>query len=293
MNSALLVNIVLYGVIIVMMFNILQTSKRQKKRKDLIDLVNMIKDPEFFFQKGDEVLEKYKDDPEILNKARVVMLWGISYHKQYEKFRDMLASIDMNPLIENKKNGLSIDLNEDSFFYMYLGIPNILYQDKQDELRDLLKEKMQEFDEKLTGQLVREISLEINKYYTNEDDRGLVFYEKVLDGNYGQYTYSKTMIGLYKSIVNAMAARIYLDNGETEKYQAAEGMVKDFDESGVGHRWLQSLDIHFATPSEDELDQNAEDNDKETFEITNESAKKADVIDAEVVKEEEKKEDQE
>ena len=86
MNSALLVNIVLYGVIIVMMFNILQTSKRQKKRKDLIDLVNMIKDPEFFFQKGDEVLEKYKDDPEILNKARVVMLWGISYHKQYEKF---------------------------------------------------------------------------------------------------------------------------------------------------------------------------------------------------------------
>lgn len=221
------------------------------------------------------------------------MLWGISYHKQYEKFRDMLASIDMNPLIENKKNGLSIDLNEDSFFYMYLGIPNILYQDKQDELRDLLKEKMQEFDEKLTGQLVREISLEINKYYTNEDDRGLAFYEKVLDGNYGQYTYSKTMIGLYKSIVNAMAARIYLDNGETEKYQAAEGMVKDFDESGVGHRWLQSLDIHFATPSEDGPDQNAEDNDKETFEITNESAKKADVIDAEVVKEEEKKEDQE
>ena len=102
---------------------------------------------------------------------------------------------------------------------------------------------MKEYDDKLQGQLVREISLNIDKYYAGTEDKGLSFYEKVLNGDYGEYTYSRTMIGIYKSIVNAMAAELYKENGRDDKYQEAEEMLKDFYQTGVGKRWINGLGL--------------------------------------------------
>lgn len=287
LDMSTLINIMLYAVIVVMLINILRANKGQQKRKALIDCVNSIKDQDVFFTKVDAVLEANQENPEIAAKARVLKLWGIAIHKKYEMFEEVLDAIDLKAMIAVKKDVESIEMNEDSFFYLYLGIPNILYMDHRNDLRKKLLEKTNSLGEGMDQQLVHAISMEINKYYENEGDRGLAFYEKVLDGNYGEYTYSKTMIGLYKSIVNAMAARIYLDQGETEKYQAAEGMVKDFSRSGVGKRWLDSIDLQ--VPEEPE--ENDSEEKDETFEITSESAKDPDVIDAEVVKEEEKTEE--
>lgn len=291
MDMSLLINFVLYGVIAVMIVNIILSSKGQKKRKGLIDLVNSIREEDVFFAKADDMVADNQDNPEILNKTKVLILWGIAYHKDYERFEDALNDIDINALIAMKKGKYSIDMNEDSFFYMYLGIENFLYRDEKMDLYEKMKEKMKTVDEQLQGQLVREISLEIDKFYTNRDDLGLAFYEKVLEGNYAEYTYSKTMIGLYKSIVNAMAARIYLNKGDTEKYETTTEMVRDFDMSGVGHRWIQSLELPVENPQE-ELEQPTDD-DKETFQITSDSAKQADTVDAEVVKEEEIKDQEE
>jgi hypothetical protein len=290
MDISLLINIMLYGVIAVMIVNIIITSKSQKKRKGLIELVNTIKDQDLFFEKADAIIEANQDDAEILNKARVLTLWGIAYHKKYERFDEALNAIELDKLIAVKKGAASIDMNEDSFFYMYLGIPNFLYADQKMDLYQKMEEKMQSLDEELKGQLVREIAKETDKYYKNTDDRGLTFYEKVLDGNYGEYTYSKTMIGLYKSIVNANAARIYLDRGDTEKYQTTVEMLRDFDQSGVGHRWLASLDLKVENEQPEDEEGPSSDENNETFQITEDSAKQADVMDAEVVKEEENKE---
>jgi hypothetical protein len=101
------------------------------------------------------------------------------------------------------------------------------------------------------------------------------------------------MIGLYKSIVNANAARIYLDRGDTEKYQNTVEMLRDFDQSGVGHRWLASLDLKVEEEQPEDEEEPISDENNETFQITEDSAKQADVVDAEVVKEEDKEQEPE
>lgn len=291
--------ILLYAVMIYMVFNIIKNSKTQKKRQQLIDCVNSVKEKDVFFEKVEAVINNNTENPSMANKARVIKLWGEAFHSEYDSFQETLDSIDVQALTVTTKRGVSIDRNEDSFFYLYLGIPNILYRDEKMDLLDLLNEKMQGMKDTLSDELVCAISVEITKFYKNEGDRGLAFYEKILNGDYGEFRYSKSMIGLYKSIANATAARIYLDNGETDKYQGTEGLLKDFNLSGVGQRWLKTLHIELPEEkSENEEEAPAEeDKDTETFQITNESAKNADVIDAEIVNEheendEEKKEDQ-
>jgi hypothetical protein len=295
------ISILLYAVMVYMIFNIYKTSKLQKKRQQLIQCVNNIKEKDAFFAQIDEVINNNQQDPSMVNKARVIKLWGEAYHSSYENFEETLNSIDLNSLTQIKKDKVSIGPNEDSFFYLYLGIPNILYRDEREDLIAKMQEKMDPMKETLSSQLVYAISVEINKFYQKEGDLGLAFYEKLLNGDYGEYTYGKSMIGLYKSIANATAARIYLDQGDTEKYQQAEGLLKDFNLSGVGHRWLETLHIELpeekteeeaeaGTETEDNTDTEAE---TETYIVSDASAKKAeDVIDAEVVQEEEKKEDQ-
>jgi hypothetical protein len=115
-NTSVLINIVLYAFIIAMVFNMFKSSKAQKKRKELINCVAYIKDKDAFFQSINAVIENQKDDPTILNKARILKLWGIAYHKDYDNFEELLNEIDLNVLITSKKNTASLEDNEDSFF---------------------------------------------------------------------------------------------------------------------------------------------------------------------------------
>ena len=294
-------SILLYVLVIYMVFNILRNSKAQKRRQVLIECVNSIKEKDVFFEKVNAIIAGSSEDTNLLNKAYVIKLWGMAYHSEYEEFDATLELLNVDALLTTKKNGqVSIGQNEDSFFYLYLGIPNILYRDHREDLLDHMIEKMQGVNSVLSSQLVYALSVEVNKFYQKEEDLGLAFYQKLLEGNYAEYSYAKSMIGLYKSIANATAARIYLDQNDSAKYQDCEGLLKDFNLSGVGKRWLETLNI--VLPEENPVPETTEENseetpagdeDKETFRITNESAKNADVIDAEVVKEEEKKEDQE
>ena len=298
------VTILLYVVMIYMAFSIFKNSKSQKKRQQLVDSVNAIKDKDDFFEKIDAAIASYQDDPEYLNKAQVLKLWGMAYHSDYDSFTEQLEKIDLHALTSMKKDKVVMNNNEDSFFYMYLGIPNLLYRDERMDLLDAMIEKMQPMQDALQDQLVCAISVEINKFYKKEGDLGLAFYEKLLNGDYAEYTYAKSMIGLYKSIANATAARIYLDTNETEKYQSTESLLKDFDLSGVGHRWLETLNIELPgsqkeeeTPEITTEEEPEQEEDQETFRFTKDSVKNADIIDAEVTNEkeedEEKKEDQE
>jgi len=294
-------SILLYAIVIYMVFNILRNSKVQKRRQVLVECVNSIKEKDIFFEKVNAIIAANGEDTNLLNKAYVIKLWGMAYHSEYEEFDDTLELLNVDALLTAKKNNkVSIGQNEDSFFYLYLGIPNILYRDHREDLLDLMIEKMQPVNSVLSNQLVYALSVEVNKFYKKEDDLGAAFYQKLLDGNYAEYSYAKSMIGLYKSIANATAARIYLDQNDTAKYQETEGLLKDFSLNGVGSRWLETLNIVLPEDSsgkeiaEDAMDDTVdEDDDHETFQITKESTKKADVIDAEVVKEEEKKEDHE
>lgn len=230
-------------VVAYMMFKIFVLNKRTKKSKKLIEVVNSIGDVNDFFDKVNAFEEEMKDNPEFLNKGRVIHLWGMAFHNVYGQFDEVLQSIDIDAMIDHSKSSISIQENEDAFFYLYLGIPNILEKNAHPEYRKKLKEKMQAYDETFHNQLVKVLGDAVDLYYENAGDKGLSFYEKFLSGDYGDYQYSKSLIGLYKSIANAQAAKIYKDENNMEKYEECVPMLENFSTSGIGERWMQQLGL--------------------------------------------------
>ena len=112
------------------------------------------------------------------------------------------------------------------------------------------------------------LSKENEKFYKNEDDLGKSFYEKVLNGEYSEYKYSKQLIGLYKNIISAMLAAIYKKEDNTEKFKEILLDVREFAKTPLGDRWIKELgldaDINQEEPVEDTEDDTKEENeDKE------------------------------
>lgn len=257
----------LYVVIVVMLVKIFMMNKRTKKSKQLISVVNSINDADEFFQNVESFEETMSDDAEFLNKGKVIHLWGMAYHKVIDGFEDELDSIDLHQLMkQGKKDAWTITEDEDSFFYMYLAIPNILDKNGMITYRKKLNEKMNTVNEELSDQLCKNIGNALNLYYESLDDKGLSFYEKVLNGDYGDYTYSKQLIGLYKSICAAQAAKLYKDNHQNDKYEECVPLLENFSTSGLGERWLQSLGLEIKKEEEKE--------NEETFDVSDESEDK-------------------
>lgn len=253
--------IIIYLILVLMIVRMFLMSKRTKKSRALINVVNSVGDKDLFYENVSQFEEDMKDDPEFLNKGRVIHLWGMAFHKEYMEFDDVMNSIDVEAMMSKDKNGnMSINENEDAFFYLYLGIPNILEKDDMPLYRRKLKQKMDAYSDELGNHLVKVLADAINLFYENEEDRGLTFYEKVLSGDYGEYAYSKSLIGLYKSIANAHAAVIYKENGETEKYEESVPMLENFAKSGIGERWMQQLGLEVEKPVEEE-----------TFDVSNDN----------------------
>lgn len=254
---------IIYLILILMIVRMFLMNKRTKKSRKLISVVNSVGDEEEFFENVKQFEEEMKDDAEFLNKGRVIHLWGMAFHNVYTDFDEMLSLIDVEAMMHKDKNGnVNISEDEDAFFYLYLGIPNILEKNGMHAYRQKLKQKMDIYSDELGKHLVKVLGDAVNSFYEKEGDRGLSFYEKVLAGDYGEYTYSKSLIGLYKSIANAHAAVIYKETGASEKYQESVPMLENFAKSGIGERWMQQLGLQIEKPEEEEVFE-VEEKDKE------------------------------
>lgn len=259
-----LINVILFVIAVVMMVKAMTLNKRNKKGKAVIDIVNSVDDEELFRQKADAMIQG--DDIEFAQKARVLKLWGMAYHHNFRGFESALNDINVDLLIREKNGRVNIEPDEDSFFYLYLAIPNLLEGAKRKDLRMKVDEKMKAYDKLLSSHFCMRLHEAVTKFYDHQDDRGLSFFEKVLDGEYGDYVYAKSMIGLYKSIATTHAGVLYKEEGNTEKYEECLPYIENFGEYGVGKRWLKAL--KFTLPKKKE-----EESDTETFRITQESAK--------------------
>ena len=245
----MILNIVLYIMIAYMVINIFRSSRNNRQNKLLVGVINSIQDQDEFFRKADELIES-AESALYINKGKVLKLWGAAYHNKDDMFREVLNDLNPEDLIIRQKGSPSIISSEDSFFYLFLAIPNILEAKGKRDLRELLGEKMTAVAEELKNQMVVLLSAECDKYYRNEADRGMAFYEKVLEGDYEGVDYSKNLIGLYKMICSAMAAKLYEEEGNTEKYEEMMDMVRRFAETGVGQRWLAGIGLHVEAEKE-------------------------------------------
>lgn len=249
-------NILLIALIAMVIFQILGIRMQSKRSSHLTNLMNSFDQEDTFFELAEKA-ETEEKDKEYLQKCRVIHLWGAAYYNKNEDFKNTLDKLDLNIL--TSKDG-KIAINEDAFFYLYLIIPHFLYTQNHLEQVQLLNEKLSSVQASDT--LLYTLSKENEKFYKNEDDLGKSFYEKVLNGEYSEYKYSKQLIGLYKNIISAMLAAIYKKEDNTEKFKEILLDVREFAKTPLGDRWIKELgldaDINQEEPVEDTEDDTKE-----------------------------------
>lgn len=246
-----LFNIILYILMFYSIYRLFTASRRNSKGKELISIVSNVNHKEEFMEQIDELISTC-GDPVYENKARVIKLWGQAYHKDYADFASTAESLNVNELIQvNKKGEKTITENEDSFFYLCLGIPNLLYANDAMDCVKILQEKIKPFEEELSDQLVAALGEANRDFCEKRNDQGVSFFQKLLEGDYAGYKYSKGLIGLYKMIANAMLAKYYENEGTLAEHPETKDLLDQFAKTGLGERWMKAIDLKVAAETEE------------------------------------------
>ena len=246
-----LFNIILYILMFYSIYRLFTASRRNSKGKELISIVSNVNHKEEFMEQIDELISTC-GDPVYENKARVIKLWGQAYHKDYADFASTAESLNVNELIQvNKKGEKTITENEDSFFYLCLGIPNLLYANDAMDCVKILQDKIKPFEEELSDQLVAALGEANRDFCEEQNDQGVSFFQKLLEGDYAGYKYSKGLIGLYKMIANAMLAKYYENEGTLAEHPETKDLLDQFAKTGLGERWMKAIDLKAAAETEE------------------------------------------
>jgi hypothetical protein len=265
MSITIIVNIVLLVITAFLAFRVLKMSGRNKQNQKMLAILDSFDDRETFFRDADAFIAEH-DGEEFCHKVCVLRLWGDAFYERDEEFKAHLSELNIDGLLNPDGKGKGYDVNEDSFFYLYLAIPNRLYYRKRDDLRSMIYEKMSAYDTVNENALLRLINLENRKFYDNKEDRGKAYIRSLLDGEYGGYKYSRQLIGLYKHCEEAILAVILRDEGNNEGYEECMSNIDNFAKTTrLGKRWCKELGIEIP---EEETEDTAEETAEETADET-------------------------
>ncbi len=253
----MLFNVLMYALMIYLIFRMFSMNRGVNRRRRVITVINQIQDKDAFFAAADELIANSAEEPDIAAKTKVIKLWGMVFHNTYDGFEELLEEIDLRPLFTQKKGLLSIEENEDSFFYFLLAIPNMLYGNDRNDLRKLVEEKIRQYDELLNGQMIAAVSKHCTLFYDKTEDLGEAFFRGISAGEYPEnYRYSKQLIGIYKNVCDTMMCKILQDRNED--ISDYEEYAKGFANSGVGSRWIKAVGLKIDLPSDEEEAEQAE-----------------------------------
>ncbi|NLC96998.1 MAG: hypothetical protein GX675_05470 [Erysipelotrichaceae bacterium] len=238
-NIIYYISLIIIGI---MFFNILKLSKRNNRSKKLINVVKTFNGKEVFFENIENFINTINDN-EFLNKGRIVKVWGLIYYGRYDEVVEESKKINFNNLLSTNKKGYSIENNEDSIYYYLLASQNTLYSNNKIDIMKQLN-NLFTIKEDINETLIYKIYESNQKYYFKEDDLGKNFFENVLEGNYSEYYYNKKLIGIYKSIVTIVLAKIYIDENEKEKFNDLKEDLYNYKETVIGNRFIEELNLN-------------------------------------------------
>ena len=271
----MLFNVLLYAVMVFMVIRMIMMNKNVNRRRKVINVINQIQDEQAFYAAANEVINTV-NDPIIETKTRIIRLWGMVYHKNLDRFEEELNDINIRTLFLNKNGNVTIEADEDSFFYLLLSLPNMLYGMDRVDLIDKIYEKVNEHENVLSNQLIKALGDHCNLFYHQKDDLGEAFFRKIDEGDYPGYRYSKQLIGVYKNICDTMLCKILADRNED--YSEFEIYAENFAKMGVGRRWIEVLGLDIKAPS-DEIEEETENTEEEVVADEENDQNEAEVID--------------
>lgn len=254
---------IMWALVIYFMIRIILLSQKNGKTKGLIEVIRFVDDENQFNDRIIALEDQFRDkNVEFFQKTQVLKLWGAANHGRTTSFSSVLEKLQLEKLIQHNK-GTSIGENEDSFFYLYISIPNILYGQNQLELMEKLFQKLSSISEQLSSEMVVQLGLQAKKYYQGQEDFGKSFYQSILEGDYETLTYSKNMISVYKSVCSSLLAKIAQEENDIEGLKAQMETVNHFNTLGVGQRFLNHLS--FQMPKEEVKEESSEETMNETM----------------------------
>lgn len=254
---------IMWALVIYFMIRIILLSQKNGKTKGLIEVIRFVDDENQFNDRIIALEDQFRDkNVEFFQKTQVLKLWGAANHGRITSFSSVLEKLQPEKLIQHNK-GTSIGENEDSFFYLYISIPNILYGQNQLELMEELFQKLSSISEQLSSEMVVQLGLQAKKYYQGQEDFGKSFYQSILEGDYETLTYSKNMISVYKSVCSSLLAKIAQEENDIEGLKAQMETVNHFNTLGVGQRFLNHLS--FQMPKEEVKEESSEETMNETM----------------------------
>lgn len=150
-------------------------------------------------------------------------------------YKEELDNLDIKPLymVKGKFNNNQLSLNSDSFVWLLLDVVKANAKNKKDVI-NTIKDKLEENKELENRLEYRAIIATINLFDKTED----TFFNDLLEGNYLDYAYDKSMIGIYKEF--AMGALAYKKETLDEYCEEA---LKEFAGSLIGKYYLKDLDL--------------------------------------------------
>ncbi len=271
-----LFQILIYILLFSMLFRMFNMKKNNGNLSKFIELVKLVNDEEAFLTKSQEEIEASQTEEE-RTKFQVLRLWGIAQHKRYDEldFDGLMQEIELKHLYEaNKMN------NDDTLFYYFLAIPNILYHDQMPERIDALFSRLEDQLDSFESRLDYNIGKACKQYFEGNQETAVAFFEKVMEGDYGEFSYAKQLIGLYKETVAIMLLKYYQDQNNEEKFKEYEALGAEYYTTRIGGNMISNIGL--VIPGVTNVGVTAVD-----------SEETADIIDAEVEEHEEEKEEKE
>jgi len=255
MNWTILLPLAVMAYLMIKMVSLSKRNTLNRRMLNVLDTFNNDKDGREFFERCDNFLATEKD-VEFLGKVRVLRLWGDVYHDLHDEFRKDLEALDLSTLImKTEKGKTNIELNEDSFFYLFLAIPNRFYYSGDTEDAAVFFEKMETIRGEMGNRLVLALSDANRAWYEKGGDTSRDFYRKLLNGDYGEYSYAKEMIGIYKNIASCMGAKIALTVNDQADFNEFVPDLKNFAKSNLGRRFEMELGIQLPEDPEEKAEE--------------------------------------
>ncbi len=261
MNLTLMITVIL---VFYMIYMNLTLGKKAKKSKQLNEALQNFYDKEKLFPELESFIEN-EQEPLYISKYRIIQAWAAAYYNEEELFRNALSHVDIDVLMTNGKKSTVLE-QEDSFYYLFLGIPNRLFYNGREDLTEVLFSKLDAYDDQLDTYLFHRISKAMRKFYAKEDDRGRQVYVNINDGDYEGYAYSKNLIGIYKNICSVFLAAIAQDENDEELFEQQRPYLDAFVKSNLGQRWVSELHLEIEEETEEEPEETEEEEEPEEAE---------------------------
>lgn len=230
---------VIYALMIILLAYIIyrnyQMIKVFKKNKKYIDCYqSLLRYEDDAPAKIDAFLAEQKDE-EYISKAKVLKLY--QQIRNDESYLDTLNELDLRAIFfqKGKVSKQKVSLNADVFVWLYL-ILAIARKKSKFDVMDVMKEKIEalSLDNRLE---VKETRAILDALYETGDG-GAAFLNDILEGNYIEYEYDKSLISLFKRFAAATLA--YASEPIEEYYQ---GELRDFAGTLIGENYMNNLDI--------------------------------------------------